>query len=121
MLSGRASLICGVVSDPSDRAELLKYQGATEVSSPEVVRWSKALKKCKRSWAEWRDAVPEMKPDKPKPPKANYSADETSRHCKKCGSGKSKVTNTRITGRLTVRYRQCLDCGQPRVSHDVCE
>jgi hypothetical protein len=120
IVESRAAMICAVVTDPADRRDLLKYQGTTAVETPEVTRWAKALLKCKRSWQEWRDTVPVGYAEKPKPPRANYSADENARHCHKCGSGQSKVTDTKVTGRVVLRYRRCLDCGAKRVSRDIC-
>jgi hypothetical protein len=54
----RVAMLSAVVSDPADRRELLAWQGATEVNTPEVLRWRAALAKQPRTWAQWREAVP---------------------------------------------------------------
>jgi len=116
----RAALISAVVADESDMAELLKWQSVKRVNTPDVERWRVALLKQKRTWAEWKASVPVVEQVKPKLPRANYSANETKRRCPHCGSDDSKVTHTRITGRVVVRYRTCSKCGAKRVGRDIC-
>jgi hypothetical protein len=51
-------------------------------------------------------------------PRANYGSAENRRRCHSCGSGDSDVTSVRHVGRMTIRYRRCLDCGRRRVTQE---
>ena len=115
--TSRAAMICALVVDPAERADLLAYQGVQPIESMEVKRWRNALLRQPRTWGEWKDIVP-VKPIKREPAKcrANYGAMETNRICK-CGSSVSTVDKTRITGRIVLRYRIC-ECGMRRVSRE---
>lgn len=78
VLASRFALIHGVVSDQTDRAELVSWQRkgiknpAKYTPSPEVVKWQNALLKQPRTWKQWRAEVcqgaGEAPPEPPKPP-----------------------------------------------------
>jgi len=51
--------------------------------------------------------------------RANYGANENRRVCHKCGCSASRVDSIRHCGRITIRYRICLDCGARRTTQDV--
>jgi len=120
LVASRAAMLSAVVADPTDLADLLSWQKCKPLVSPEVARWKEALLKQPRTWTDWKATVPTMEVVKPRPPKANYSAEETKRRCQKCGSTESAVTHTRHTGRVVLRYRKCSDCGAKRVTRDIC-
>ena len=114
----RAAMICAIVPDAGERADLLAYQGVQLIETPEVARWRDALAKLPRTWVEWKASVPIM--EKParapiKRARANYGATETNRVCR-CGSEKSTISSIRHCGRLTFRYRICSDCKRRRVT-----
>lgn len=118
--TSRAAMICALVTDENERADLLAYQGVKPIESMEVKRWRDALRNLPRTWDQWKKSVPvkpetEKKKDVPKV-RANYAASETNRLCK-CGSGISTVETTRKTGRIIYRYRIC-ECGLRRVSRE---
>jgi len=117
----RVAMLSAVVADERHLADLLAYQGRGGATSPEIDRWRLALLQQPRTWAQWRASVPVMPMASriERPPRANYSADETKRRCHKCGSGDSTVTNTRKTGRVVLRYRMCSSCGARRVTRDT--
>jgi hypothetical protein len=120
IITSRAAMICAVVPDVAERNTLLAWQKAAAMESPEIERWRLAVLKQPRTWEQWKAEVPIMPKviEQPKIERANYGAQETNRLCK-CGSGRSKVNNTRITGRMVVRYRECKDCGRPRTSREI--
>lgn len=117
--TSRAAMICALVADPAERADLLAYQGVKPLESMEVARWRDALLTLPRTWEQWKSEVPVkpvvIKRETPKS-RANYGAMETNRVCK-CGSSVSTVDKTRITGRIVLRYRVCR-CGLRRVSRE---
>lgn len=142
--SSRMSMIHAVVADPRDRADLVKWQtewippGERKYAqvSKEAEEWRLALLRQPRAWAQWKatvaqpdaietkgKSVPVSRPvNTPVPvaPKANYGADETDRHCRKCGSPHSEVTRTVRAFRSVVRYRKCSECGVGRVTREIC-
>jgi glycosyltransferase involved in cell wall biosynthesis len=50
--------------------------------------------------------------------RANYGAEESNRLCQVCGSASSRVNNTKTTGIVCLRYRQC-ECGARRVTREI--
>lgn len=120
ILDSRASLISAVVHDTRDIEQLCRHQRCCAYESAETARWREALHKLDRTWAQWKATVPVMPKARPRPPRANYSADETARRCQQCGSPDSTVEKTRMTGRLVIRYRICSQCGRRRTTRDIC-
>jgi hypothetical protein len=131
----RSAIISAFVSDRKDADELLAWQSGERISNEAVNRTKAALLKLPRKWAEWKAEVPVMERQAPqqqpppsvsipKPPpvvsgRANYGAHENKRTCHKCQSAASGITSMRRTGRMTVRYRQCLDCGANRATQEL--
>ena len=112
------------------------------VNQSQIARCRNAMAKMPRTWGEWKSKAcdPEVidggagnsatVPITPATPivcttpillkiRANYGANENNRSCQSCGSFASDVIGTRQTGRLTIRYRKCLSCGQNRTTQEI--
>jgi hypothetical protein len=116
-----------------------KSHNLNGLATLEAERLRAALSQLPRSWDNWKKEIclsavmeskaPEIKPvehsSNPVPKislpvpmihpaishgKANYGCAEDRRICHKCGSGNSRVIGMRRTGRMIIRYRECLDC-----------
>jgi hypothetical protein len=133
----RSSIISAFVSDAADKADLLQWQRGVEIKNEAIERTKSALLKLPRKWAQWKAEVPVMErapaqpeqPSKPVAPKptpivsgrANYGAHENRRTCAICQSAASSIVSMTRTGRMTIRYRKCLDCGTNRVTQEIAQ
>ena len=66
-------------------------------------------------------ATPVIVPETVKPitGRANYGSNENRRVCHACGKPNSRIETIRKTGRITIRYRICLDCGRRRTTQET--
>jgi hypothetical protein len=95
----------------------------TNITRPVLLKmWREEKKSSRCSEKVLLKKEKEGKREYEKPPvhaRANYGPLENRRVCHKCGSGASKVKDSRTVGRRTIRYRKCLQCGARRSTMEI--
>lgn len=143
--ANRLAMLSAIPMKPETSAKLVEWLKRTDYVTrykdrinealierlPDIERIRDRLSECSVTlesyMSEWERGRNKTKP-KPEPVKdepvssngkANYGADESNRHCHKCGSRNSNVVNVRKTGRMIIRYRVCCDCGTRRTTKEI--